>query len=175
MTTLDHPDLVLSDRREHIMQAVRDVITADTERAKRDHEHAANAAIEAALPHISRFLESYGADPTTGIVSGPCTDPDHALAWAVTAAGFSFEMVLSRRFGDTECWLLHPLTSERVYRIDYQAKWEHAARAIHTADAMVDMSDFDEPAPSADDPTVALVDALRAFIQAHQDRAEGGF
>lgn len=173
MTTLDHPDLILSDRREHIMQAVRDVITADTERAKRNHEHAANAAIEAALPHISRFLESYGADPTTGIVTGPCTDPDHALAWAVTAAGFSFEMVLSRRFGDTECWLLHPLTGERVYRIDGQATWEHAARAIHAADqATEDIGDEDHP--PAEHPADVLVTALRYFIEAvgsHHDRA----
>ena len=174
MTTLDHPDLILSDRREHIMQAVRDVITADTERAKRNHEQAVNKAIEDALPYISRFLESYGADPTTGIVTGPCTDPDHALAWAVTAAGFSFEIVECPRYDRTECWLLHPLTSERVYRVDhYQTTWEHAARAIHAADeATVDIGD--EDTPPADHPAEVLVSALRDFIEAigsHHDRA----
>ena len=180
MTTTENIYLDRADRRSHIMDAVREVIDADTDRARRNHEAAANVAITDHLPHISDFLEDYGTDPTNGIVAGPCTDPTHALAYVHTAAGLDFEIVRSTypeaaRIGASDCWLLHPMTGEPVYRIDYQAKWEAAARHIHDHDCMVDMSDFDEPAPPADDPTVALVDALRAFIQAHQDRTDGLF
>lgn len=179
MTTLDHPDLILSDRREHIMQAVRDVITADHAAERRRAEQAANAAIEEWADRIATFLEDYGTDSGLGMVSGPSTDPTHALAWVTTAAGFSFEIVESRypdaaAMGGTECWLLHPMTGERVYRIDYQATWANAARAIHAADERT--VDIGDPEPDADHPADVLVDALRAFVAAvTEHNATGGF
>lgn len=175
MTTLDHPDIILSDKRDHIMQAVREVIDADAERARRQREHDAAVAVKEHLPHISAFIESYGTDPTNGMVSGPCTDAGHALAWVTTAAGFHFEIVESHRtFIGSECWLLHPMTAERVYRIDCQATWENAARAIHAADERT-VEPLAE-GPDADHPAEVLVDALRAFIDSiTEHHGLGGF
>lgn len=175
MTTLDHPDIILSDKRDHIMQAVQEVIDADHAADRRRHEQAANAAIEAVLPDVSRFIESYGADPGAGMTAGPCSDPTHALAWVTTAAGFSFEVVedYGSRHSDHACFLLHPMTGERVYLIDYQATWENAARAIHAADQAT--TGIGEPEPPADHPADVLVNALRAFIEAIGSHHDAGF
>lgn len=176
MTTLDHPDMILSDRRDLIMAAVAEVIDADHATAQRRHEQAVNAAVEEHADRIAAFLEDYGTDSGLGMVSGPCTDPTHALAWVSTAAGFCFEIVApvySDRTENTACWLLHPMTGERVYRIDYQATWANAARAIHAADAQT--VDIGEPEPDADHPADVLVSALRAFIESLGSHHDAGF
>lgn len=174
MTDLDDI-IILGDKRDRIMDAVAEVIAADTERAARTHIAAANAALEVCLPAISAFLEDYGADPGAGIMSGPCTEATHALAWVTTTAGFSFEIyraVYSDRAENAACWLLHPETGVRVYRIDYQARWENAARAIHAADeATIEIGDEDKP----DHPADVLVDALRAFVESIGSDHDRGF
>lgn len=174
MTTTDHPDLILTDRRSAIMDAARATVAEIHQQTRREHELRANAAVAEALPTISAFLESYGADPTNGIASGPCTDPDHALAWVTTAAGFSFDIVdephryLNER--RPVAWLLHPETGARVCRLP--SSWEHAASLL-VAES-VDTID-PTPEPERDHPAETLVDALRAFVRSLDERMDGGF
>ena len=166
MTTLDHP----TDHRDRIMDAVREVIDTDHAAAKTRRMDQAVAAHTVHLPDVLRVLEQYGTDTTAGQATwGVCTDPAHALAWITTAEGFAFEIVESGPA--TECWLLHPLTGERVYRIDYQATWENAARAIHAADT-ASQEPWNEPEPAVH-PAEVLVDALRAFVESIGGRDVG--
>lgn len=171
MTTLDHPDIVLSDKRDRIMAAVAEVIDADHAADLDRRSRLAEDAVAVALNDVLRILEQYGTDTTAGMARwGTCTDAGHGLAWIDTEEGFTFDIVEDG--AGTECWLLHPETGERVYRIDYQATWPNAARAIHAADARtVDIGA--EPTPPAEHPADVLVEALRAFVESLGSRDHG--
>lgn len=171
MTTLDHP----TDRRAAIMEAARQAAADHAAAERRKHEADANAAIDQVLPLVAELLESYGVDPTTGIASGACSDPTHALAWITTAAGFDFEVVRNDHYqpGRLDCWLLHPETGSPVVKLRPGITWELVAcELVRTSVDNLDAPADPEP---RDHPADRLVDALHDLIDGRLATAEGGF
>ncbi len=181
MTTTDP---TFTDRRAAIMETARATVAEQDAQIAARIEHLAHAGIAAATPLVCSFLESYGADITqTPLASGPCTDPNHALAW-MSAAGFEFEIIRPQRpytqschteAGDFDVWLLHPETGERACWLRNGSRWETVAPVlVDLSPDTLDTEPTPEPEPR-DHPAEVLVDALRAFVRSLDERMDGGF
>lgn len=178
---LDDPDGTSPDPIAELMEYARATVAESEAARNATLARRTTAALDEALPIVSRILEDAGLDIFTTEPRAIVSAIDPNIGVIHTEHGLRFEIRPGRNSigrhtlaGTHNLWLLHPETGARIGRVGEQTTWAHIAEMIVEHD--------NEPADALDDqpveqsPAEQMADALAEFVRSITAQPEqGGF